>query len=90
MQGFLLPSETLLLQEECFKGTEYGILLVTNSRLLWKRMGDMYPQLNTSLLNVGPQVGIAKAKDRETWILNVPISGLKKPILLKFEKEKCE
>jgi hypothetical protein len=85
MQG-LLPGETLLVQEVCHRGKDFGVVLITNIRLLWRRTGDSLFQLNTSLLNLDGPIQMA-SKDRDSWVLQIPINNLAKPIYLRFQKE---
>ena len=63
------------------------MVLITNIRLLWRRTGDSLFQLNTSLLNLDGPIQMA-SKDRDSWVIQIPINNLAKPIYLRFQKEK--
>lgn len=77
----------MLVQEVCHRGKDFGVVLITNIRLLWRRTGDSLFQLNTSLLNLDGPIQMA-SKDRDSWVLQIPINNLAKPIYLRFQKEK--
>ena len=76
----------MLVQEVCHRGKDFGVVLITNIRLLWRRTGDSLFQLNTSLLNLDGPIQMA-SKDRDSWVLQIPINNLAKPIYLRFQKE---
>ncbi|CDW72894.1 UNKNOWN [Stylonychia lemnae] len=84
MQG-LLPQENILEQVNASLRQIEGILLITNVRILWKRVGDSLFQFNENRLHVKGVLRAQDNKKQDRWVLRIEIKGKSQAFNFGFE-----